>query len=232
MPTAPARRRCWNTILGLVAPERGNGAARPEVSSPARSFRPATSSGSAAAPDIWTLPVAGVPGSHRSRRRARRVRCSQVRARRRRRASTTGDPVAWRANVSVAGRADGPRGQPARARRADQPPRPPGDRTAGGRPGRVVETILLVTHDRAPLLDERSLSPVTIELAAYGHDRLRGSGGHLVVTPLRYPGKHRRSSGARRRSRRPCGHGSPRRSLRRPSPRSRAGRRSRPVTTR
>ena len=152
----------------------------------------------------------------------------EVRADRRARAPAGGLALAGRADAGGAGAAAGARGEPAGARRADQPPRPARDRAAGTG-ARRVPGHGAAGHARPPDARERA------QHAALGHRRRPAARG---VNPSDAGGRAAATIGERRRadgevdhgndagSRRHTGARRPVRDPRRPRPRRPGGRRS------
>ena len=139
--TAPASRRCCGRCSASCrSPRHARGSA-------ARSrLGELDQERSAFAPDARLLDAfagADRPADGRGAHAAR-----QVRPRRRRRAAARGLALTGRAHAGRARPAHRARGQLPRARRADEPPRPGGDRGARGGARDYDGTLVVVTHDR------------------------------------------------------------------------------------
>jgi hypothetical protein len=130
-------------------------------------------------------------------------------------------PVGRRARAAGAAQADAGRGERARARRADQPPRRRDDRGAGGRPGRVRGHALLVSHDRRFL---EAMATRVWEVDGGPRDRLRGRLG-LLPAQARRSAREAAPRRGRPRTEGAAGRRRPRRSA--PMPRRRRRRRRR-----
>ena len=171
--TGPQRRRRG----GRPAPGRG---ARPDRTV-LEEFRTASASGTDEVNHRSMLGAFGFPGDLADRR--------------------GGEAVRRRAHPPRARQGDGVAGQPAAARRADQPPRPGQPRRARGRLNAYPGTVVLITHDRHVI---RGVADAIVEVGGGiarwfdgTYEELRGAGRDAAPGPGDVaPRKSRRAAAA------------------------------------